>query len=96
MAFSSPWEQRHSSSAVPPGAKLLQRGQPPSLNPETVNDYRATLELMRELEFELAPNVVAEPKARYAEPFATSTAKRIKQLLHRLTEGEAFEYGLLR
>src|ERR1051326_8411758 len=31
MAFSSPCEQRHSSRFVPDVAKLLQRGQPPSL-----------------------------------------------------------------
>src|SRR5215813_4511161 len=31
IAFSSPCEQRHSSSAVPDAARLLQRGQPPSL-----------------------------------------------------------------
>src|SRR3989344_3100951 len=31
IAFSSPWLQRHSSSFVPASVKLLQRGQPPSL-----------------------------------------------------------------
>src|SRR6266481_9771200 len=31
MAFSSPCEQRHSSRFVPDAAKLLHRGQPPSL-----------------------------------------------------------------
>ena len=31
IAFSSPWLQRHSSSAVPLFAMLLQRGHPPSL-----------------------------------------------------------------
>src|SRR6185369_9489072 len=31
MAFSSPCEQRHSSSAVPEAAMLLHLGQPPSL-----------------------------------------------------------------
>src|SRR5438105_15948533 len=31
MAFSSPCEHRHSSRLVPDVARLLQRGQPPSL-----------------------------------------------------------------
>src|SRR5215469_7386312 len=31
IAFSSPCEHRHSSSAVPDAARLLQRGHPPSL-----------------------------------------------------------------
>src|SRR5215510_3943450 len=31
IAFSSPCEQRHSSRAVPDVARLLHRGQPPSL-----------------------------------------------------------------